>query len=97
MLLSRLLKNFEFVIPNGLREARVLRPVRFVGVRNLSLLDILIEEGFFASVGMTAKRILSSLLGVGALAPTSSRLAIIGLGRPWASAQGAKRPRGNAL
>jgi hypothetical protein len=63
-----LLKNLEFDIPNGVCEARVLRPVRFVGVRNLFFLDILIEEGFIAqktcdaksylaSLGMTAKRI----------------------------------------
>jgi hypothetical protein len=43
---NRLLKNLEFVIPNGVCE-----------VRNLSFLDILIEEGFLASLGMTAKRI----------------------------------------
>jgi hypothetical protein len=43
-----MLKNLEFVIPNGVCEAQVLRPVRFVGVRNLSFLDILIEEGFIA-------------------------------------------------
>jgi len=52
-----LLKNLEFVIPNGVCE-----------VRNLSFLGILIEEGFIAqktcdgepylaSLGMTAKRI----------------------------------------
>src|SRR5208283_2530377 len=43
---NRLRKNLEFVIPNGVCE-----------VRNLSFLDILIEEGFLASLGMTAKRI----------------------------------------
>jgi hypothetical protein len=44
---SSLLKNPEFVIPNGVCE-----------VRNLSFLSILIEEGFLASLGMTAIRIL---------------------------------------
>ncbi len=39
------------VIPNGVRE-----------VRNPSFVGILIEEGFLASLGMTAKRIFSSLL-----------------------------------
>ena len=48
LLPNRMLKNLEFVIPNGVCEAQVLRPVRFVGVRNLSFLDILIEEGFIA-------------------------------------------------
>jgi hypothetical protein len=54
---NSLLKNIEFVIPNGV-----------CGVRNLSFLGILIEEGFIAqkkcdaksylaSLGMTAKRI----------------------------------------
>ncbi len=54
---NRLLKNLEFVIPNGVCE-----------VRNLSFLDILIEEGFLAqktcngelylaSLGMTAERV----------------------------------------
>jgi len=43
---NSLLKNLEFVIPNGVCE-----------VRNLSFLGILIEEGFLASLGMTAKRI----------------------------------------
>jgi hypothetical protein len=41
-----LLKNPEFVIPNEVCE-----------VRNLSFLGILIEEGFLASLGMTAIRI----------------------------------------
>jgi len=40
-----LLKNLEFVIPIGV-----------CGVRNLSFLGILKEEGFLASLGMTAKR-----------------------------------------
>jgi len=40
-----LLKNPVSVIPNGVCE-----------VRNLSFLGILIEEGFLASLGMTAKR-----------------------------------------
>ncbi len=43
---SSLLKNRGFVIPNGVCE-----------VRNLSFLGILIEEGFLASLGMTAQRI----------------------------------------
>jgi len=43
---SSLLKNLEFVIPNGVCE-----------VRNLSFLGILSKEGFLASLGMTAKRI----------------------------------------
>jgi len=43
---SSLLKNVESVIPNGVRE-----------VRNLSFLGISVEEGFLASLGMTAKRI----------------------------------------
>src|SRR5271157_639179 len=43
---SSLLKNPEFVIPNGVCE-----------VRNLSFLSVLIEEGFLASLGMTAMRI----------------------------------------
>jgi hypothetical protein len=41
-----LLKNPEFVIPNGV-----------CGVRNLSFLGILIKEGFLASLGTTATRI----------------------------------------
>jgi hypothetical protein len=45
-----LLKNLEFVIPNGVCE-----------VRNLSFLGILVEEGFLASLGMTAKRIFQQL------------------------------------
>jgi len=43
---SSLLKNVQLVIPSGVRE-----------VRNLSFLGILIEEGFLASLGMTAKHI----------------------------------------
>ena len=43
-----MLKYPETVIPNGVCEARLLRPVRFVGVRNLSFLGILIEEGLIA-------------------------------------------------
>jgi len=43
---SSLLKNPEFVIPNGVCE-----------VRNLSFLSVLTEEGFLASLGMTAMRI----------------------------------------
>jgi len=34
------------VIPNGVREARLLRPVRFAGVRNLSSLGL-----FFSALG----------------------------------------------
>jgi hypothetical protein len=41
-----LLKNPEFVIPNGI-----------CGVRNLSFLGILIEEGFLASLGMTVRHV----------------------------------------
>jgi hypothetical protein len=62
-----LLKNSEFVIPNGLCE-----------VRNLSFLVILTEEGFIAqktcdgksylaSLGMTAKRIFQQPLGAALL------------------------------
>ncbi len=43
---NSLLKNLEFVIPNGVCE-----------VRNLSFLGILIEEGFLATLGMTGKRV----------------------------------------
>jgi hypothetical protein len=46
-----LLKNFDFVIPNEVCE-----------VRNLSFLGSLIEEGFLASLGMTAKGILQQPL-----------------------------------
>ena len=45
--LSKLAKKTEFVIPNEVCE-----------VRNLSFLGILIKEGFLASLGMTAIRIL---------------------------------------
>jgi hypothetical protein len=55
-----LLKNPEFVIPNEVCEARILRPVRFVGVRNLSFLGILIEEGFIAQKTCDAKSYLAS-------------------------------------
>ncbi len=41
-----LLKNPGFVIPNEVCE-----------VRNLSFVGILLEEGFLAALGMTAKRI----------------------------------------
>ncbi len=64
---SSLLKNLEFVIPNGVCE-----------VRNLSFLGILTEEGFIAqktcdaksylaSLGMTAKRIFQQPLGAALL------------------------------
>jgi hypothetical protein len=53
---SSLLKNLEFVIPNGVCE-----------VRNLSFLGILTEEGFLASLGMTAKRIFQQPLGAALL------------------------------
>jgi len=56
-ILYSLLKNLEFVIPNGVCEARFVRPVRFAGVRNLSFLGTLIEEGFLAALEMTVKRI----------------------------------------
>jgi hypothetical protein len=55
-----LLKNLEFVIPNGVCEARFLRPVRFAGVRNLSFLGILIEEGFIAQKTCDGKSHLAS-------------------------------------
>ncbi len=48
---SSILKNPEFVIPNGV-----------CGVRNLSFLGILIEEGFLASLGMTGECFFSNPL-----------------------------------
>jgi len=44
-----LLKNLEFVIPNGVCE-----------VRNLSFLGIVIEEGFLASLGMRRNAFISN-------------------------------------
>jgi len=46
------LKDPEFVIPNGVG-----------GVRILSFLGILIEEGFLASLGITGDAFLSNLPG----------------------------------
>jgi hypothetical protein len=46
---NSLLKNLEFVIPNGV-----------CGVRNLSFLAILIEEGFIAQKTCDAKSYLAS-------------------------------------
>jgi len=45
----------------------------------------------------TKSHLTNTSLGVGASAPAATRLPIIGLGRPWASAQGAKRSSGNSF
>jgi hypothetical protein len=57
-----LLKNLEFVIPNGVREVRYGFPSHVFCAMNLSSLGILIEEGFLASLGVTAKRIFQQAL-----------------------------------
>jgi len=52
-----LLKNPEFVIPNGVCEVRYGFASHAFCATNLSFLGILIEVGFLASLGMMAKRI----------------------------------------
>ena len=57
LLASSLLKNLASVIPNGVCEVKYGFASHAFCAMNLSFLSILIEEGFIASLGMTATRI----------------------------------------